>query len=116
MADGLYDRIAGVSKPPEDAREPEQQRTAVSLAPPVAREARPRERQPDPYASLKSDVHRAVVEKLGPLLFAAEASGELGNRVVQSVGEELVAHQVPLTREERQRIVREISDDILGYG
>ena len=37
-------------------------------------------------------------------------------RVLRVVTEELALDRTPLTREERRRIVREIADDILGYG
>jgi pilus assembly protein CpaF len=108
MAHSLQDRIAGSSDPRPA------QPAAPALTP--AKQTERRERPPDPYATLKSEVHHAVIEKLGPQLFAAEASGDLANRVDKAVSDELAARQVPLTREERQRIVREISDDVLGYG
>jgi pilus assembly protein CpaF len=107
--DGLQERIlAGraVAERPADARPPEPPRARKPAA----------ERVPDPYAGLKSDVHHAVIEKLGPELFAAEKSGNLPGRVRKGVGEELSARGVPLSREERERIVRELTDEVLGYG
>jgi pilus assembly protein CpaF len=104
---GLYERISSVRAPAPAAPAPE--RPLVGTAPPV------RTRPPDPYAGLKSEVHHAVIEKLGPQL-ATHSSDQLSERVLRVVGEELTTKQVPLTRDERARIVREISDDILGYG
>jgi pilus assembly protein CpaF len=40
----------------------------------------------------------------------------MGERVTRAVTEQLVLDRTPLTREERRQIIREITDDILGYG
>jgi pilus assembly protein CpaF len=77
------------------------------------------EREPvvqDPYAELKTRVHHACIAKLGPKLFTNETTEELSERVLRAVTEELALDRTPLTREERRQIVRDISDDILGYG
>ncbi len=70
----------------------------------------------DPYAELKTKVHHAVIAKLGPELFKRETDGDLGERVLHAVTEQLALDRTPLTREERRRIQQEISDDVLGYG
>ena len=70
----------------------------------------------DPYAELKSRIHHEVIAKLGPELFAKETTEDLNERVVRGVTEQLMLDRTPLTREERQQIVKEIADDILGYG
>ena len=69
----------------------------------------------DPYAELKTRIHHACIAKLGPELFK-QSDGDLTDRVLRAVTEELALDRTPLTREERRRIVREIADDILGYG
>jgi pilus assembly protein CpaF len=74
------------------------------------------ERQGDPYAELKTRIHHACIAKLGPELFKRETTEDLSERVLQTVTEQLAIDRTPLTREERRQIVREISDDILGYG
>jgi pilus assembly protein CpaF len=70
----------------------------------------------DPYAELKTRIHHACIAKLGPELFSKETNEELSDRVVRAVTEQLILDRTPLSREERQQIVSEISDDILGYG
>jgi pilus assembly protein CpaF len=70
----------------------------------------------DPYAELKTRIHHAVIAKLGPELFKRETNEDLSERVFHAVTEQLAIDRTPLTREERRKIVREISDDILGYG
>ena len=69
----------------------------------------------DPYAELKAAVHHACIAKLGPELFNEDPS-DLADRVYKAVTEELTLADTPLTREERRELVRQLTDDILGYG
>ncbi len=71
----------------------------------------------DPFAELKSRVHHEIITRLGARLFnASNDDQELTARVGETVAEALAIDKTPLTREERQRVTREITDDILGYG
>jgi pilus assembly protein CpaF len=78
--------------------------------------ARPRAGAVDPYAELKTRIHHGVIATVGVELFKQEMTEDLHERVLRSVTEQLVLDRTPLTREERRQIVREITDDILGYG
>ena len=73
-------------------------------------------RASDPYAELKTRVHHEVIATLGAELFKQNANEDLSERVLRSVTEQLTLDRTPLTREERRQLVREITDDILGYG
>src|ERR671911_1981107 len=93
----------------------------AALAGPVAHPAQQASPAPtpgasDPYAELKSGIHHAVIAKLGPELFKRETGEDLTERVMHAVTEQLALDRTPLTREERRRIQREITDDVLGYG
>ena len=57
-----------------------------------------------------------MIAKLGPELFKRESAEDLTERVLHAVAEQLALDRTPLTREERRRIQREITDDVLGYG
>src|SRR4029450_3884599 len=70
----------------------------------------------DPYAELKTRIHPAGIAAPGAGPFQREATGDLNERVTRAVAEQLVLDRTPLTREERRQIIREITDDILGYG
>jgi pilus assembly protein CpaF len=70
----------------------------------------------DPYAELKTRIHHACISKLGPQLFTTQTTEELAEQVTRAVTEELTLDKTPLTREERRELVRQITDDILGYG
>src|SRR5437867_5407541 len=81
----------------------------------AVREAAPDTKIQDPYAELKTRIHHACIATLGAELFKRESTGNLNERVTRAVTEQLVLDRTPLTREERRQIIREITDDILGY-
>jgi pilus assembly protein CpaF len=70
----------------------------------------------EPYAELKARVHHQCIAKLGPELFRGDTTEDLTDQVYRAVTEELALDRTPLTREERREIVRQLTDDILGYG
>ena len=110
---GLHDRI----KSGEAASSaPEEQAVSLAATGPAIGEQTRSDTPADPYAELKTRVHHACIAKLGPQLFTTETSENLSERVLREVTEQLTLDRTPLTREERRRIVRELTDDILGYG
>jgi len=110
---GLHDRLKGGNGNGTGSSLAE---TAASRTEPLAAAA-PQERGvADPYAELKTRVHHACIAKLGPELFSAETTGDLSERVLRAVTEQLALDRTPLTSDERRQLVREITDDILGYG
>ncbi|MEX2102983.1 MAG: ATPase, T2SS/T4P/T4SS family, partial [Gaiellaceae bacterium] len=109
---GLHDRIKGGNASDTDGLG----ENVVVRLPEHAPGQEKSERASDPYAELKSRVHHACIAKLGPELFTAEVTGDLSERVLRAVTEQLALDRTPLTREERRQLVREITDDILGYG
>ena len=110
---GLHDRLRGSngSSALEDFDE-----TSVARVEGTSGRESAGDRPADPYAELKTRVHHACIAKLGPELFGARTSGDLSEQVLRAVTEQLALDRTPLTRDERRQIVREISDDILGYG
>ena len=111
---GLHDRIKGGngSGPGEGNGEA----PPIQLVGAQAREPEPQRPHNDPYAELKTRIHHACIAKLGPQLFTTETNEDLNEQVHRAVTEQLALDRTPLTREERRRIVRELTDDILGYG
>src|SRR3954468_12557712 len=102
---GLHDRI---SKQADGG-------TVVALSPNGPRPPPPSFGSDDPYAELKARIHHQCITKLGPELYKQD-SDDLSDRVYRAVNEELALDRTPLTREERREIVRQLTDDILGYG
>jgi pilus assembly protein CpaF len=73
----------------------------------------------DPFVDLKMKIHKEVIQSVGPNLFRGDGGdnrGELANTVQEAVIQILAADATPLTRQERQQLITEITDDILGYG
>jgi pilus assembly protein CpaF len=103
---GLHDRLS---------RQGESSAAALQVVPsgngPVAQAP-----DQDPYADLKARIHHACIAKLGPELYNNDGTEELSDHVYRAVTEELALDRTPLTREERRELVRQLTDDILGYG
>jgi pilus assembly protein CpaF len=110
---GLHDRIKGEQQP-ANGQEPDGEQPVPLPRPALAEEPPPT--SSDPYGELKTRIHTACIAKLGPQLFTTQTTEDLSERVLREVTEQLALDRTPLTREERRRIVREITDDILGYG
>jgi len=70
----------------------------------------------DPFADLKTRVHKDIISRLGPRLFNADSTSDsdLEASVNEAVNEVLSLEKTPLTRQERQDIISQITDDILG--
>jgi pilus assembly protein CpaF len=70
----------------------------------------------DPFADVKNRIHLGVIEDLGRQIFTAEIDQtRLRPRVVEEVRTRL--EQEPgISREDRERLVEELIDDILGHG
>jgi pilus assembly protein CpaF len=103
----LYERLS-------KAREPG---AAEPPAPEPTQVARPVERVGDPFGELKRKIHQALLHALGPKLYDMNMTAEqLELRVRQKLKEVLEDDDTPLSAADRQRLVSEVTDDILGYG
>jgi len=109
---GLHDRLKGV--PSNDGADGLGESGTVRVD--AVSQQQTERTNVDPYAELKTRVHHACIAKLGPELYTAETTADLSERVLRAVTEQLALDRTPLTRDERRQLVREISDDILGYG
>ena len=71
----------------------------------------------DPYGELKTRVQRAVIAKLGPRLFgSSHATGDVRAQVTEAVTAEIGKEETPLAQTDKERLIRELTADILGYG
>src|SRR6266496_4211003 len=70
----------------------------------------------DPFAELKNQVHMAVIGDLGPQLFNVSMDPiALRDRVTMDIRQRLSA-EAGISRDDRERLIAEIADDILGHG
>src|SRR6059058_653548 len=71
---------------------------------------------PDPFAEVKNRIHLAVIGDLGPQLFSTTMDPlGLRDRVNGDIRTQL-GDEAGISRDDRERLVAEISDDILGHG
>jgi pilus assembly protein CpaF len=69
-----------------------------------------------PFSEVKNRIHLAIIEDIGRQLYSSELDDEtLRERVALEVGERL-SHEAGMSREDRERLVKELTDDILGLG
>ena len=70
----------------------------------------------DPFSDLKNRLHLALINELGPQLFTIGTDpGQFRGRVENDLKERLQQEQ-GLSREDRERLLAEIADDVVGYG
>ena len=71
----------------------------------------------DPLGAVKRSVHRALLATLGPTLYDAHLDEtELEIRVRQTLQTVMQQEDTPLTATDRNRVAREVADEILGHG
>ena len=71
----------------------------------------------DPLEALKRKIHQSLLQALGPKLYDLNMTAEqLEFRVRQKLQEVLEEEDTPLSAADRQRLIAETTDDILGYG
>ncbi len=70
----------------------------------------------DPFSEVKNRLHLALINDLGPQLFSVGADpGQIRTRVESDLQDRL--QQEPgLSREDREGLLAEITDDVVGYG
>ncbi|MCW3057067.1 MAG: CpaF family protein [Solirubrobacterales bacterium] len=70
----------------------------------------------DPFADVKNRIHLAVIEDLGRQIFTADIDGAgLRLTVIEEIRGRL-ATESGISREDRERLVAELTDDIMGHG
>ncbi|MCU1473560.1 CpaF family protein [Amnibacterium sp.] len=111
----LSERLAGRST---DVLLPEPEPASASVAP-VVKPAPAAKPEPvlDALLTLKSRVGETLFERLGSRMNDPNLTeSDLLTYAREVLAEIVEAERVPLSNEERSRLVREISDDVLGYG
>jgi pilus assembly protein CpaF len=71
----------------------------------------------DPLQSFKQQVSEGLIARMGTRLFEADlAADQLRSLVVQEINDVMAATGAPLSAVERQRLVAEVVDDVIGLG
>jgi pilus assembly protein CpaF len=76
----------------------------------------PTTRGQDPFAEVKNRIHMTVIGELGPQLFNVTMDPiALRERVTTDIRNRL-SQEAGISRDDRERLVAELADDILGHG
>ena len=70
----------------------------------------------DPFAELKDRIHLELIDDLGRQLFASDFQRTGSEANVTGVVRERLEQEPGISREDRERLVGELSDDIMGHG
>ncbi len=72
--------------------------------------------EPDPFSDLKNRIHVELIEDLGKQIFsAASEAGTIEKRITAEIRTRL-EHEPGLSRDDRERLVADLRDDVLGHG
>ncbi len=116
----LYERLSKarggtaepVAPPTDDGK-----KTSVDAPAGEVLAGREQELPQDPLEGLKRKIHQALVQGLGPKLYDMNMTADqLEQRVKQKLTEVLAQEETPLSAADRERLITETTDDILGYG
>ncbi len=71
---------------------------------------------PDPFSELKFRIHERLIKEMDLSRISVENRDGLRQQVEEAAGVLLAGQDTPLSRQERQRLMSEIADEILGLG
>src|SRR5436309_875067 len=70
----------------------------------------------DPFAEVKNRIHLGVIEDLGAQIFTSEIEqSALRPKVVEEIRSRL-EREPGISRDDRERLVEDLTDDIMGHG
>jgi pilus assembly protein CpaF len=69
-----------------------------------------------PFSEIKNRIHLELIEELGRRLFNTEIDQRALRERVQSEVAERLAAEPGISRDDRERLVAELTDDVLGHG
>jgi pilus assembly protein CpaF len=70
----------------------------------------------DPFSELKNRLHLALISELGPQLFSVGAEPMQVRTRVETDLKERLQQEPGLSRDDRERLLAELTDDVVGYG
>jgi pilus assembly protein CpaF len=95
----------------------QQQTGNTAIGAPSPQKRRDHNQDQDPLAKLKQRVQSALFARLGSRLYDSSLTEDrLANFVRQELSSVVAMQDAPLSEAERQALVHEVSNDIMGYG
>ncbi|MCY1145606.1 CpaF family protein [Actinoplanes sp. Pm04-4] len=109
---GMYGNKAGAEEEPEHVEETDRKGSATTQRYRAAGRG-----AADPVYEVRLRLQRRLADELGPTLYASRGEDEaLDARVREVLSELLAREETPLSGSDRARIVKEVTDEVLGHG
>jgi pilus assembly protein CpaF len=70
----------------------------------------------DPFAELKNRIHLGLIEDLGRQIFGAAVGEDVIDARITAEIRARLEHEPGLSKDDRERLVEELRDDVLGHG
>jgi pilus assembly protein CpaF len=72
--------------------------------------------EPDPFTEVRRRIHQQLLNEVDYEKIHEKRGAELRRAIEDAAGQMLTTQEIPISRAERQRLVRDIADDVLGLG
>ena len=71
----------------------------------------------DPFLELKDHIHEEIIQEIDPAILDSKDNTEIVKQTVQNmIIDKLATEETPLSRADRETILSDLMDEVLGYG
>ncbi len=71
----------------------------------------------DPFQELKERIHEEIIQEIDPTILDSKDNADIVKQTVQNmIIDKLAAEETPLSRSDREMILQDLMDEVLGYG
>jgi pilus assembly protein CpaF len=71
----------------------------------------------DPFLELKDRIHEEIIQEIDPAILDSKDNAEIVKQTVQNmIIDKLASEETPLSRADRETILSDLLDEVLGYG
>ncbi len=71
----------------------------------------------DPFMELKDRIHEEIIQEIDPAILDSKDNAEIVKQTVQNmIIDKLASEETPLSRADRETILQDLMDEVLGYG
>ena len=71
----------------------------------------------DPFMDLKDRIHEEIIQEIDPAILDSKDNADIVKQTVQNmIIDKLASEETPLSRADRETILQDLMDEVLGYG
>ncbi len=71
----------------------------------------------DPFRDLKERIHEEIIQEIDPTILDSSDNADIVKQTVQNmIIDKLASEETPLSRSDREMILQDLMDEVLGYG